>query len=105
MSGDNFDNYGPAAKIYDAAAILNPETGLANLLANFTDATAEGHDTVDGHDTVRVTGKVSADAVNKIAPQLGATEPTPATVWIQPDGEHQLVQATLEQSAQNTIEM
>ena len=28
---------GPASDIYDLSAILNPDTGLANVLANFSD--------------------------------------------------------------------
>ena len=59
----------------------------------------------DGIDTVRVTGTVSADAVNKIAPQLGATGPVPGTAWIREDGNHELVQAKLEPSPGNSITM
>jgi len=33
---------GPASQVYDPSAILNPDTGLPNVLANFTDAKAEG---------------------------------------------------------------
>jgi lipoprotein LprG len=105
LSGDNYDDYGPAAKIYDVSAILNPDTGLANLLDNLTDPKVEGRDTVNGQDTVRVAGKVPADAVNKLASQLRATEPTPCTVWIQESGDHQLVQANLEVSPGNSIQM
>src|SRR5271163_3986542 len=38
LSGDNWADYGPAAKVYDLSAILNPDNGLGNLLANFTNA-------------------------------------------------------------------
>ena len=38
------------------SAILNPDTGLANVLANFTDPKADGRETINGVDTVRVTG-------------------------------------------------
>jgi lipoprotein LprG len=31
-------NVGPAAQLYDPSAILSPDTGVANLLANFTPA-------------------------------------------------------------------
>ena len=66
---------GPAADIYDLAAILNPDNGLANVLANFTDAKSEARETINGVDTVRITGKVSADAVNKIAPPISGDRP------------------------------
>lgn len=105
LTKDAWDNYGPAADIYDPSAILNPETGLANMLSNFTDAKAEAHETLDGQDTVRVSGKATADAVNKIAPQLNATEAMPASVWIQADDPHQLVQAKLDQSSDNSVVM
>lgn len=105
LSGDDWDDYGPAAKIYDVAAILNPDTGLANILSNFTDPKAEARETINGQNTIRVTGKVTADAVNKLASQLGATAPTPSTVWIQEDGDHQLVQAELDPSPGNSVEM
>jgi lipoprotein LprG len=105
LSKDAWDNYGPAADIYDPSAILNPDTGLANVLANFTDADAEAHENLGGQDTVRVAGKVAADAVNKLAPQLNATGPLPATVWIQADDPHQLVQAKLDKSEGNSIQM
>lgn len=105
ITGDSYDNYGSADKIYDVAAILSPDKGLANLLATLTDAKAQGRDTVNGQKTVRVTGEVPADQVNKLAPQLKATAPTSCTVWIQEDGDHQLVQAKLDPSAGNSIQM
>lgn len=105
MSKGAWDDYGPAAKIYDPSAILNTDTGLANLLANFTDAKAEKHETIDGQDTIRISGVVSADAVNALAPQMEASGPTPATVWIQADDPHQLVQAQLNQSSADSVQM
>jgi lipoprotein LprG len=103
--GDPLSNFGPAADIYDVSAILNPDTGLANVLANFSDAKADGRETINGVDTVRVTGNVSAEAVDKIAPQVGATGPVPGTAWITEDGDHALVQAKLEPSDGNSVTM
>ncbi|MGB3335371.1 MAG: LppX_LprAFG lipoprotein [Mycobacterium sp.] len=105
ITGDDYDNYGSADKIYDVAAILSPEKGLANMLSNLADEKATGRDTINGQKAVRVTGNASVDAVNALAPQLKATAPTPATVWIQEDGDHQLVQAQLNPSAGNSIQM
>ena len=87
------------------SAILNPDTGLANVLANFSDPKTDGRETINGVDTVRVTGTVSADAVNKIAPQIGATGPVPGTAWIREDGNHELVQAKLEPTPGNSVTM
>jgi lipoprotein LprG len=100
-----YQDFGPAADIYDISAILNPDIGLANVLANFSDPKADGRETVNGVDTVRVTGNVTADAVNKIAPQIGATGPVPGTAWIAEEGNHELVQAKLEPTPGNSVTM
>ncbi len=105
ISGDEYDDFGPAEKIYDVSAILNPDRGLANLLASLTDTEAEGRETINGQQTVRVTGQAPADAVNKLAPQLKATAPMPAIVWIQENGDHQLVRAQLEPTDDTSIQM
>jgi lipoprotein LprG len=94
--GSGLQDFGPAADIYDVSAILDPNRGLANILANFTDAKADARETIEGTETVRVTGTVSAEAVNAIAPQLGATGPVPATAWIADNDKKELVQAKLE---------
>jgi len=105
LSGDSYIDMGPAADVYDIAAILSPDRGLANVLANFTDAKSESTETINGVETVKITGKVNADAVNKIAPPIKATEPVPGTAWIAKDGDHKLVQAKLEPSEGNSVQM
>jgi lipoprotein LprG len=104
-AGGNMQDFGPAADIYDVSAILDPNKGLANVLDNFSDAKADGRETLNGVDTVRVKGNVSPDAVNSIAPQIGATGPVPGTAWIQEDGNHELVQAKLEPTPGNSVTM
>lgn len=96
---------GPAADIYDVSVILNPDSGLSNILANFTDPKVDGIEDIGGVSTARITGNVAPDAVNAIAPKLGATEPVPGTAWVAVDGDHQLAQAKLEPSPGNTITM
>jgi lipoprotein LprG len=96
---------GPASQIYDPSALLSPDTGVADVLANFTDAKAEGRDQISGQTTVRVSGNVAPDAVNKIASNFKATKPVPATVWIVESGDHQLAQVSLQYSQGNTIQM
>lgn len=103
--GGSPSNFGPASNIYDVAAILDPDVGLANVLANFSDAKVDGRETVEGVDSVRITGNVTADAVNKISPQIGATGPVPGTVWISEDGNRELMQARLEPSPGNSVTM
>jgi lipoprotein LprG len=105
LTKGSFQDLGPAADIYDVSAILNPDTGLANVLANFSDPKADGRETIGGVDAVRVTGTVSADAVNKISPQIAATGPVPGTAWIREDGNHELVQVKLDPTQGNSLTM
>lgn len=104
-AGGRMSNFGPASNVYDVATILDPEAGLANVLDNFSDAKIDGNETVDSVESVRVTGTVAADAVNSIAPQIGATGPVPGTVWISEDGSRELMQARLEPSPGNSVTM
>lgn len=104
-AGGAYQDFGPAADIYDVSAILNPHTGLANVTTNFTDPKADGRETINGVETVRITGNVGADAVNKIAPQIGATGPVPGTAWVAEEGNHELMQAKLEPSPGNSVTM
>ncbi len=105
LTPNSWLDMGPAADIYDPSVILNPDAGLANLLGNVTEAKAQDAETVGGVPTVRITGSVSADAVNKLIPQLKAAGPLPATVWIEKDAPHQLVQATVDQSSGNSVSL
>lgn len=103
--GGKPDLIGPAADVYDVSKILNPDTGLANVLANFTNAKAEGRETINGVKTVKITGEVSKEAVDKIASEIGASGPVPSTAWIREDGNHELVRAKLDPSQGNSVEM
>jgi lipoprotein LprG len=105
LTKGSFQDLGPAKDIYDISALLNPDTGLGNLLANFSDAKADGRENINGVDAVRITGTISADAVNQIAPQIAAAGPVPGTAWIKEDGDHELVQAKLEPTPGNSITM
>jgi lipoprotein LprG len=105
LTPGHWESFGPAAAIYDPSEILNPNTGLANVLTNISNPKSESRETINGQGTVKITGTASADAVNGLASQLKATQPLPATVWIQETGDHQLVQAKLDQSPGNSIQM
>jgi lipoprotein LprG len=105
LTPGQFSDFGPAVDVYDVSTVLNPDTGLANMLANFSDPKTDARETIGGVGAVRVTGNVSADAVNNLAPQIAATGPVPGTAWIREDGDHELVQAKLEPSAGNYITM
>jgi lipoprotein LprG len=105
LTPNKWSDFGKASDVYDVSAILNPDTGLANLLANLTNAKAEGRDTINGQSTIRISGNVPADAVNKLASNLSAGNTTPTTVWIQETGDHQLVQAKVDKSSGNSVQM
>jgi lipoprotein LprG len=104
LSPNSWLDLGPAADIYDPSVILNPDNGLANILASFSDPKSVAAETINGVQTIKVTGNVSADAVNKLVP-VKATAPVPGTAWIQKDGDHNLVQAEIEPSSGNNIQM
>jgi lipoprotein LprG len=105
LTPDSWLDLGPAADIYDPSTILNPDTGLANLLANFTDPKSDAAENVNGVETVKVTGQVSPEAVNTLIPQLKVTDSVPGTAWIEKDGDHNLVQAQIDPSSGNSIQM
>jgi lipoprotein LprG len=105
LTPNKWSDFGKASDIYDVSVILNPDAGLANSLANFSNAKAEGRDTINGQSTIKISGNITADAVNKIAPPFNATQSVPATVWIQETGDHQLVQASLQKSPGNAVQM
>ncbi len=77
LTPNKWSDFGKASDIYDVSVLLSPDTGLANVLANFSNAKAEGRDNINGQNTIRISGNVSADAVNKIVPQFGASQPVP----------------------------
>ena len=104
LTPGSFTNFGPAADIYDVSKILNPDVGLANILDKFSGGKAEGRETINNISTVKITGTVPADAVNGLA-NLGATGDVPATAWIREDGDHDLVQAKLDPSQGNSVQM
>jgi lipoprotein LprG len=105
LTPNKWSDFGKAADIYDVSTIVNPDAGVANLLANFTDAKAEGRDTINGQSTIRISGNVPPDAVNKLAPSFNASKATPGTVWIQETGDHQLAQVKVDKSSGNSVQM
>lgn len=103
LTPNSWLDMGPAVEVYDPSVILNPDTGLANMLASVTDAKSVGFETIGGVPTVKITGQVGADAVNKLIPQIKASSALPATVWIEKDAPNQLVQAQVDQSEGNNV--
>jgi len=105
LTPNSWLDMGPAADVYDPSVILNPDTGLANMLASVTEPKSAGFATIDGVPTEKITGKVGPEAVNNLIPQLNATGDLPATVWIEKDAPNQLVQAQIDQSEGNNVQL
>jgi lipoprotein LprG len=103
LTPNKWSDFGPASDIYDPSVILDPNKGLANVLANFSDAKSDGRETINGVQTVRVKGTISADAISEIVPEV--KNPVPGTAWIREDGDHALVQALAEISQGNTLQL
>ena len=79
--------------LYDPAAILDPEKGIANVLESVTDARTEGAEDVDGVSTYRVTGRVTKDVVSSLVP--GIDSDVDITFWVRQDDGHQPVKASV----------
>jgi lipoprotein LprG len=105
LTPGQWDSFGKASDLYDPSTILAPDVGLANLLTNLSNPKAQSRENVGGQTTIKITGTVAADAVNGIMPRLKATQPMPSTMWIEENGDHQLVQTQLEQSPGNSLQL
>ncbi|MEZ0353212.1 LppX_LprAFG lipoprotein [Mycobacterium sp. pR1184] len=105
LTPNKWSDFGKASDVYDVSVLLSPDNGLANVLANFTNAKAEDRETINGQTTIKISGNVAPDAVNKVIPSMSASQPLPATVWIQESGDHQLVQANLQKSQGNSVQI
>lgn len=105
LTPNNWLDMGPAADVYDPSAILNPDNGLANLLNSISDPKSEATEKIGGVDTVRISGQVSVEAMDKLIPQLKVTSPIPGTAWVEKDGDHRLVQVKVAPSDSGSIQM
>jgi lipoprotein LprA len=90
-----YTDFGNGASIYNVSVLLDPNKGLANLLANLKDASVAGTEQVNGVATTKITGNSSADDVATLAGTRLTSEnvsTVPTTVWIASDGSSHLVQ-------------
>jgi lipoprotein LprG len=69
-----------AATVYDPSAILDPDRGVARLLATAKDARTEGKETIDGRDTYQVKATLDKEALATLVP--GASQEAVGTLWI-----------------------
>jgi lipoprotein LprG len=71
---------GTSAFPYDPSAILDPDRGVAKLLATAKDARTEGSETVDGHDAWRVAVTFDNTAASSLVP--GVPPGVTGQVWL-----------------------
>jgi lipoprotein LprG len=79
--------------LYDPAAILDPDRGVAKVLASVQNAKTEGAEDLDGVSTYRVTGRVTKDVIASLVP--GVDSDVDITFWVRQDGGHQPVKASV----------
>lgn len=79
--------------LYDPAAILDPDKGIANVLKNVRDPRTEGTEDVDGVSTYKVTGTVTKDVVSSLVP--GINSDVEITFWLRQDDGNQPVKASV----------
>ncbi|MGB9223983.1 LppX_LprAFG lipoprotein [Mycobacterium sp.] len=93
-----YTDFGNGASIYNVSVLLDPNKGLANLLANLKDASVDGSEQVNGVPATKITGNSSADDVATLAGTRLTSEnvsTVPTTVWIASDGSSHLVQVQI----------
>jgi lipoprotein LprG len=79
--------------LYDPAAILDPDKGIANVLKSVQDPRTEGAEDVEGVSTYRVVGRVTKDVVSTLVP--GIDSDVDITFWLRQDDGHQPVKASV----------
>ena len=65
---------------YNPSVILNPNQGIAAVLASGKDATTKAHEKIAGVDTYRVEATFPRESLSKLLP--GISGDTPGTLWI-----------------------
>lgn len=72
------------ARLYDPSAILDPDRGVAHLLASATDATTEAEERVGSADAHRIAVTLSRQALAPLVP--GIQQDVKGQVWIEKAG-------------------
>jgi|SRR4051794_23524744 lipoprotein LprG len=57
--------------VFDPAAVLDPDRGVANVLATATNGSTQAKEQVDGHDTYRVSATFADAAMAQLLPGIG----------------------------------
>ncbi|KJX75851.1 LppX_LprAFG lipoprotein [Mycobacterium lepromatosis] len=102
--GDNisvklFDDWSNLGSISDLSTshVLDPHTGITQLLSGVTNLQAQGAEVIDRIPTTKITGTVPTSSVKVLDPKARGSKL--ATVWIAQDGSHHLVRASIDLSS------
>lgn len=101
-----YTDFGNGASIYNVSVLLDPNKGLANLIANLKNAAVAGTQQVNGVATTKITGDSSADDVatlagSRVTDENVATVPT--TIWTASDGSSHLVQLQIAPTSNTSV--
>ncbi len=77
---------GSVMSVYDPSAILDPDRGVANLLATATNPRTDGAEEVGGVDTWRVNVDLDTEAAETLVP--GVPDGLTGTVWLDKEAKH-----------------
>jgi lipoprotein LprG len=80
-----------AGSVFDPSAILDPNRGVAKVLASLGDPRTEAQEQVDGQQTYRISGTVAKGVVSALIP--GITSDVATKVWVTTDAKHLPVKA------------
>src|SRR4051812_22599836 len=101
-----YTDFGNGASIYNVSVLLDPNKGLANLLANLKNASVAGTQQVNGVATTKITGDSAAGDVatlagSRVTDENVATVPT--TIWTASDGSSHLVQLQIAPASDTSV--
>lgn len=74
------------SEYFDPRAILDPDRGLASVLASGQGATTEDREQVEGVDSYRVTVTFPPQPLSTLAPGLRLTPDKPSEIWVAAQG-------------------
>jgi lipoprotein LprG len=81
-----------SAKVYDPAAVLDPNHGISKVLSSIQNPKTEATENVGGTSTFKVSGKIGKDVVAGLLP--GVQSDADISFWLQAAGKHLPVKAS-----------
>jgi lipoprotein LprG len=81
------------ASVYDPSAVLDPERGIAKVLAGVRNPVTEAREELDGTPAYKVTGTVTGETLAGILP--GAPAETHIALWLAEDAGHRPLRASV----------